>query len=72
MSQIFQLKINEKIKKTAIIHSTNYITKYLTTKQLINKINSTSKKLLEIGYIKNQILEKITASTPPSFHLETK
>jgi hypothetical protein len=59
MSQTFQLKIIGKtITETATIDSIGYTTKHQNTKQLIDEINSTRKKLSETGYIENKILDK--------------
>lgn len=59
-SQALQLKI---IGKTAVetktIDSIGYSTKHQNAKQIINEINIVSKKLTKIGYINNQILDKI-------------
>lgn len=57
-SQSFQLKIIGKTPlETATIDSISYKTKHQNTKQLIEEINSTTKKLSKIGYIENKILE---------------
>ncbi|PZX92546.1 hypothetical protein DOS84_15640 [Flavobacterium aquariorum] len=58
-SQTLQLKIIGKTKiETSIIDSIGYATKHQNTKQLIEEINSTRKKLSEVGYIENKILEE--------------
>jgi hypothetical protein len=59
MCQIFQLKIIGKNKtETTTIDSIGYATEHQNTKQLIEEINATRKKLSENGYIENKILEK--------------
>jgi hypothetical protein len=59
MCQTFQLKIIGKtIFETSIIDSIGYTTNLQNTKQLIEEINSTRKKLSKNGYIENKILEK--------------
>jgi hypothetical protein len=58
VSQTFQLKIIGKTPiETKTIDSIGYTAKHQTTKQLIDEINSTRKKLSENGYIENQIIE---------------
>lgn len=58
MCQTFQLKIIGKTTiETATIDSIGYTAKHSNTKQLIDEINSTRKKLSENGYIENKILE---------------
>lgn len=58
-SQTLQLKIIGKTKiETSIIDSIGYATKHQNTKQLIDEINSTRKKLSATGYIENKILEE--------------
>ncbi|AOW08207.1 hypothetical protein EM308_01035 [Flavobacterium gilvum] len=59
ISQTLELKIIGKTTiETKIIDSIGYITKHKTTKQLVDEINSTRKKLSDSGYIENQILDK--------------
>ena len=58
ISQTFHLKITGKTTiETATIDSIGYTAKHSNTKQLIDEINSTRKKLSENGYIENKILE---------------
>ena len=57
-SQNLQLKIIGKTKEeTKILDSINYTKQHPTLKQLIDEISNTNKKLAEIGYIENQLLE---------------
>ena len=56
-SQTLELKIiGTTAIETKIIDSIGYTPKHQSTKQLIDEINFTSKKLSESGYIENQIL----------------
>ncbi|WP_254454453.1 hypothetical protein [Flavobacterium sp. M31R6] len=58
-SQTLQLKIIGKTTiETALIDSIGYVAKHQNTKQLIDEINSTRKKLSATGYIENKILEE--------------
>ncbi len=58
-SQTIQLKIiGNTTTETKIIDSIGYSTKQQNAKQAIEEITIISKKLKEIGYINNQILEK--------------
>lgn len=57
--QTFQLKIiGKRAIETKTIDSIGYISQHQNTKLLLDEISSVSKKLTEIGYINNQILEK--------------
>lgn len=59
ISQTFQLKIVGKTTvETKTIDSIGYTSKHQNTKLLFEEINSTRKKLSDIGYIENKILEK--------------
>ena len=59
ISQTLELKIiGTTTIETKIIDSIGYTTKHQNTKQLLDEINFTSKKLSESGYIENQILAK--------------
>ncbi|MDR6846342.1 hypothetical protein [Flavobacterium granuli] len=76
ISQTFHLKIVGKTTtETSIIDSTIYTTKHQNTKQLIEEINSTRKKLSKNGYIENKILEnkkKNDSSYTTTISLENK
>ncbi|WP_232727209.1 hypothetical protein [Flavobacterium sp. 1] len=73
-SQTLQLKIIGKTSiETKIIDSIGYSIKKQNAKQIIEEINLVTKKLTELGYINNQILEekkKMTAVILPNFHLK--
>ncbi|MGQ7945336.1 hypothetical protein [Flavobacterium sp. WC2509] len=59
-SQTIQLKIiGQTTFETKIIDSIGYSKEKQNTKQIIEEINTISKKLSETGYINNQLLDKI-------------
>lgn len=59
-AQNFQLRlIGSSDSENKVIDSLNYNSKHSNTKSITDEINSTSEKLLKIGFIENQILENI-------------